>query len=120
MWLMAAALGLLCAALLGGPVSGSLDERFALAFPWLAAVALSLPLYVHFGLTRFTAPAARFGYGAAVAGYLLCQAVAIGLSADSHGATELWFVQLAGAAAVAVPSLVLLAQRRLRRRLLAA
>jgi hypothetical protein len=89
----------------------------ALALGWALVAAATLPIYVHFGATRFVSAGARTGFGVAVAVHLVCQTFAFCVVADgAHGDVATLFVGLCAFAGVAVPTWVALAQRALARR----
>jgi hypothetical protein len=116
MWLMVAGwLALVCL-----PVAPTLrlpKENDALALGWALVVAATLPIYVHFGATRFSTVGARTGFGVAVAVHLVCQTIAFCMVADgAHGDVATLFVAACACAGVAAPTWVALSQRALARR----
>lgn len=112
-WLMlGAAMGLI------GLVTGgyqALPERALLALGWIAVVGVSVPCLALFWATRYSTAASRWGWGAALVAYLICQVVAIVLVANRQRHLELIYVQLMAFAGVVVPVWVVLRQHLLRR-----
>lgn len=112
-WLMlGAAVGLI------GVVTGgyqALPARALLALGWVAAVAASVPCLALFWATRYSTAASRWGWGAALVAYLVCQVVAMVLVADRERNLEMVYVQLMALSGLVVPAWVVLRQHLLRR-----
>jgi hypothetical protein len=88
------------------------------ALLWCAALALTLPLYLQFAMTRYASPTARAAFLAVIAAHLLVQVIAIGITL--FGASSSALPSLARLAVAAVPAWVALRQRALARRVLGA
>ncbi|HEX2570913.1 MAG TPA: hypothetical protein VH877_15245 [Polyangia bacterium] len=112
-WLMlAAAMGLI------GLVTGgyqALPERGVVALGWTAVVAASVPCLALFWATRYSTAASRWGWGAALVAYLVCQVVAIVLVADRERNFGMVYVQLMAMSGLLLPAWVVLRQHFLRR-----
>jgi hypothetical protein len=112
-WLMlGAAMGLI------GLVTGgyqALPERALLALGWMAALGASVPCLALFWATRYSTAASRWGWGAALVAYLVCQVVAIVLVADRERNLEMVYVQLMAVSGLLLPAWVVLRQHLLRR-----
>ena len=98
----------------------SMDGEETLALAWSCGLALTLPIYLLFGSTRYATMASRWAFGVAVAAHLACQLIAVSLMRghDTHGFAGT-FVTLAGIAAVAVPAWTAWRQRVLRLQIMA-
>jgi hypothetical protein len=114
MWAMVAVLAGLSLLVLDGQ-SWTMPRLQPVALGWLVAVALTLPIYVHFLSTRYATAAGRWAFGAAIVVHLLIQAIGIVALLDERDLSNL-FVRLAALAGVAVPVAVALAQRALAQR----
>jgi hypothetical protein len=100
----------------------AMNEGEAIAFAWAMATALTLPIYMLFGATRWSTPAARFGFAAATGAHLLAQVIVIAMFAGDNGlpsgsrSIERVFVEAGMLASVAVPVWVAWRQRKLAQR----
>lgn len=117
MWAMLLVWLALVALRLGPP---RLPESRQWAFVWGVWLALTSPVLVHFGATRWLSAGARWAFGVAAAAYLLVEVVGIGITSFGHvSGSDATFVELAGLLAVVVPGWVALRQHALKRRTLA-
>jgi hypothetical protein len=86
------------------------------ALAWLALVAASLPLYVHFGLVRYAGPAARSVFVLALGAHLTLQLIAIACLVHHTGKPLVSLCVLPG---LVVPAWTAWRLWELRRRVLA-
>jgi hypothetical protein len=116
--LMMGALAALLWLTLHDVLEGGLDGDWPLACAWMVSVFATVPIYTLFGFTRYSTPAARFGFGAAVLAHLIVQLIGIVLYFNRVHEVGLLFVEVTAVAGVMVPLWVWLCQRRLARRTL--
>jgi hypothetical protein len=116
------AMGLLLALMIG--VALTYDDpvhfRAWYSLSWTWWMIFTLPIFIHFGATRYGTAAARWGFGVAIFAHLVCQTVALLLILDRDRNLELTYVRVAAFAGLVVPLWVALRQHALRRRTLAA
>ena len=98
------------------PLGFEMRSTEIIATLWCGVLALGVPSLVLFLGTRWSTPAARWGFGSAIVAYLIAELIAVIMVADRERNFGSAYVQAMAIVAVAVPVWVAVRQRALRQR----
>jgi hypothetical protein len=110
--------GMLALKLPGFPTVMGHSEQWS--FLWALGFAMTLPVFAHFGSTRYSTMGARVAFSVAVFAHLLFQVITIGVVASNNGipssSVAAMIVEIGILLSVAVPAWVIFRQHRLAQR----